>query len=504
MAVALERRLASYRATRAAAAAAEPAASQGDDRSRRIAAGAERLAVEVDGELIRTPAGCYVRVEGRGDVVPVDRRRLARLPGQPPPDVPLVCLDTETTGLATAAGTLAFLVGLGWWEGRRFRQVQLLLPDHADEPALLDALRALIQPGSWLVTYNGRGFDWPLLVARYRMARSGPPVHAGHLDLLPLVRRLFRHRLPDARLQTAEVELLGHRRHEDVAGWEIPARYLQFLRDGEPARLVQIVRHNDEDVLSLARLLAHVDARLGDEAARRAAPPGDLAGLGRSFAQVRRFAEALDCIEAAIASRVREGGAPTALPLPTVPAATYPPGRPEPHLVREETDAWWSPRRRPDFGGRVGRLGAASAWRSAVADRLDASWTPTRLATERARLLRRLERFADAEAAWLSVADSGGTLGALAWVEIAKIREHRRRDPEAALAATLAALRLIERRRFVGRPDARLERDLARRVLRLRRRIARRGVEGAAGLGTGSPASAEPQLPRLSAAGARI
>ena len=69
-------------------------------------------------------------------VLPIDRERLARLPGQPPPDAPLVCLDTETTGLATAAGTVAFLVGLGWWEGDRFRQVQLLLPDHADEPAL--------------------------------------------------------------------------------------------------------------------------------------------------------------------------------------------------------------------------------------------------------------------------------------------------------------------------------------------------------------------------------
>ena len=40
-----------------------------------------------------------------------------RLPGQPPADGPLVCLDTETTGLATAAGTVAFLIGLGWWTG---------------------------------------------------------------------------------------------------------------------------------------------------------------------------------------------------------------------------------------------------------------------------------------------------------------------------------------------------------------------------------------------------
>ena len=29
----------------------------------------------------------------------------------------IVFLDTETTGLATAAGTVAFLIGLGWWTG---------------------------------------------------------------------------------------------------------------------------------------------------------------------------------------------------------------------------------------------------------------------------------------------------------------------------------------------------------------------------------------------------
>ena len=470
MAVALERRLANFRAGRSADAGIGLPAEVAD-RTRRVAAGAERLAAEVDGELIRTPVGCFVRVEGRGDVIPIDRERLARLPGQPPPDVPLLCLDTETTGLATAAGTLAFLIGLGWWEGRRFRQVQLLLPDHADEPALLDAVRALIPAGSWLVTYNGRGFDWPLLVARYRMARSGAPDHAGHLDLLPLVRRLFRHRMPDARLQTAETELLGHRRHRDVEGWEIPARYLQFLRDGEPARLVEIVRHNDEDVRSLARLLAHVDRRLGDVVARRAAHAGDLAGLARSFAGDRRFTEALECVEAALAAEP----APTTAPFGREQApVSFPVARPEPHLIREELDQWWSPRRRPDYGGRFGREGADAAWRSSLTDRLDATWTPTRLQADRARLLRRLGRYAEAETAWLGIADSGGTPGALAWVEIAKIREHRRRDPEAALAATLASLRLVERRRFIGRPDARLERDLARRAARLRRRIARR------------------------------
>ena len=168
-----------------------------------------RLAGAVDGEVIRSRDGVIVRCETPARLLPVDRTRLATMPGQPPRDTPLVCLDTETTGLATAAGTVAFLIGLGWWESDRFRQIQLLLPDHSEERALLRALEAAIPSNAWLVTYNGRGFDWPLLVARYRLTGQPPPAHAGHLDLLPIVRRLFRHRMPDARLRTAEAELLG-------------------------------------------------------------------------------------------------------------------------------------------------------------------------------------------------------------------------------------------------------------------------------------------------------
>lgn len=78
------------------------------------------------------------------------------------------------------------LVGIcldvGWWQGPRFRDAQLLLPDHADEPALLAALPAR----AWLVTYRRWGFDWPLLVTRYRLFRRAGPGHAGMLDLLPM------------------------------------------------------------------------------------------------------------------------------------------------------------------------------------------------------------------------------------------------------------------------------------------------------------------------------
>ena len=448
----LARRLERYRAATKAALPREsgPVAVA---RGRELA---ERMALAMDGEVIDSAEGSIVRCEVPTRPIPVDRERLAALPGQPPPDAPLVCLDTETTGLATAAGTVAWLIGLGWWEGERFRQVQLLLPDHADERALLTALARTITPDAWLVTYNGRGFDWPLLVARYRMVGRPAPIHGGHLDLLPIVRRLFRHRMANARLRTAEAELLGLHRVGDVEGWEIPSRYLQFLRGGSAEGVVEVVRHNDQDVRSLARLLAHLETHFGDAQQREGAPSGDLAGLARAFARERRLGEALACLDAAIAKATNEPSGP--LPVTARETAS----------VREEP--WWSPRRPADFGGRqraASVLGGSS--RTAA---FDSPWTAERIAIDRARILRRVGRHEDAAQAWEALAAGSSRNAIAATIELAKIQEHRLGDRIAAMGTVMRGFAMIERRRRIGRPEPALEADLIRRHDRLRRRVA--------------------------------
>ena len=416
----LARRLAALRASRAPRPVPRPDNVASTAR-RGGAAQAERLAATVGGEWLRGPAGHVVRVEPVTIALPLDRPRLATLPGQPPADARLLCLDTETTGLGTATGTLAFLVGLGWWEGDRFRQVQLLCPDHGDEAALLAAVDAAIPPDSWLVTYNGRGFDWPLLVTRYRLIRRAAPVHAGMLDLLPHVRRLFRHRLGDARLATVERELLGLRRDGDVGGWEIPERYLAFVHGGSAAPLAPVVTHNAEDVRSLGRLLVHLDRRYADPDRRRLAPAGDLVALARGYTRERRHDAALGCLD--------------------------------------EADAGWRP---PALVSDARPYGVASPASTVSRERIRA---------ERARTLRRLGRPSAAAAAWEEIAVAGGSGAAHAWVEVAKVREHALADHVGALAATAAAERAAERSRLLGIPDPTLEPALAHRRRRLGARL---------------------------------
>ena len=407
------RRLAAFRDRRDAERAdpaRRPEAFGAQDRSGDLA---ERLAAAVGGEVVVTDRGRVVRREVRAVVVPLDRERLGRLPGWPAADVPLVCLDTETTGLATAAGTVAFLVGVGRWRGDAFEQVQLLLPDHSDEPALLAALAEVLPLDGWLVTYNGRGFDWPLLEARYRMDRRSAPKLAGHLDLLPFVRRVFRHRLEDARLRSVERGLLGVRRVGDVDGWEIPGRYLDFLRGGPADGLADVVHHNERDVASLAGLLRHVASTIADPDARAGSPAGDLAGLGRVYRDARRHADALACLDAAL--------------------------------------------------GRAGSDLADPATRR----------THDSLALERARTLRRLGRATEALAAWRDLVAAGGPFAGIALVEVAKALEHRWADPLGALEAVERARALADRARSIGRPMPNLEADLAWRRRRLVARIAR-------------------------------
>jgi uncharacterized protein len=480
--VSRERRLANLRATMARAGGGTGGADIEPARApfagRRAPALAARLAQALAADVVEDAGGVLVRRVVAPVEIPVDRERLGRLPGHPPPDAPLVCLDTETTGLATAAGTLAFLVGLARWEGDRFHQVQLLLPDHADEPALLAEIARWVTPDAWLVTYNGKGFDWPLIEARYRLAGRAAPAHAGHLDLLPFVRKVFRHRMENARLRSVETELLGVSRVGDVEGWEIPQVYLEVLRGGPIAPLAGVVIHNEKDVRSLGLLLAHVEHKYADRAARHEAPRGDLAGLARAYTRIRRHDEALECLDDAMAAEppARDPFGRT----PVAPAAAR-------EAVAEQQDAWWTARARPDYGGRApaggwrgarangrgGPLGpapSAAAW-DAPLDR----WTDERLAAERARTLRRLGRWSEAAEAWQVAAAGGGGLGAIAWIEIAKLREHKLDDPGGALAATRAAWRLLERLRATGRPHPRLEADLQRRGSRLAARLTRAG-----------------------------
>lgn len=169
-----------------------------------------------------------------------------------------VFLDTETTGLAGGTGTYSFLIGVGRFTDSTFTVKQLFMRHPGEEPGLLLGLERELSEVERLITFNGRSFDVPLLVTRYRMHHREFLQPPDHLDLLPSARAIWKHRLDSCALSSLEQHILGVERELDVPGWEIPALYANYLRDKDPTPLAAVSAHNIMDIFSLARLSAMV------------------------------------------------------------------------------------------------------------------------------------------------------------------------------------------------------------------------------------------------------
>jgi uncharacterized protein YprB with RNaseH-like and TPR domain len=240
------------------------------------------------GEERITPLGaCYVVTEAHPLAAPHGRAALGDLLSVAPhalaawhPDFALeqvedfagaAFLDTETTGLGNGAGVYAFLIGVGTFEApaggpvpSHFVVRQFFMRHPGEECAVLLAVAELLADKRLVVTFNGRGFDLPLLRTRYlqnrRLLQERAAVallgeRAPHLDLLLPARRLWRRRLQSCRLINLEQMILGIRRTEDdVAGALIPYLYLDYVRTGNAGEMSRVFYHNREDIVSMVAL----------------------------------------------------------------------------------------------------------------------------------------------------------------------------------------------------------------------------------------------------------
>lgn len=221
----------------------------------------QELARALQGELI---ADGVIRIHQRlplqgqlGSIPLHSVHGCPRLPGETGSDgVRNVYIDTETTGLSGGSGTLAFLIGIAVVDDETIELTQFLLTRFAAEAALLRVFAETLSADDRLVSYNGKSYDLPLLVTRFRMqAMAHPFADLPHLDLLHPVRRLFSSRWADCRLISLERNLLGFSRVDDLPGSEAPGAWFSYVRFGHGAQLLKVVEHNRQDIVSLA--IAH-------------------------------------------------------------------------------------------------------------------------------------------------------------------------------------------------------------------------------------------------------
>ncbi|MBK6534851.1 MAG: ribonuclease H-like domain-containing protein [Deltaproteobacteria bacterium] len=170
-------------------------------------------------------------------------------------------LDTETTGLSGGTGTIAFLVGVAYFDDDELVVEQLFVHDPDAEAAMLSRVAALVAGASALITFNGKSFDLPLLRSRFVLSRIPPPALPPHLDLLHVARRIYGARVDRCSLTGLERDVLRFERLDDIAGEEIPERYRRYLREGDRAGIVPVVRHNLWDLVALAALTGELGPR---------------------------------------------------------------------------------------------------------------------------------------------------------------------------------------------------------------------------------------------------
>lgn len=203
-------------------------------------------------------------------------------------------LDTETTGLSGGAGTIAFEIGLGYIETRGMVIRQYVMRDYSEEAAMLSEIASLFQRFDTVVSFNGKTFDLPLLESRMVMARIRMPVtRMPHLDLLHAARRVYKLRLRRCNLASLEEEVLGQHREDDLPGAQVPQRYFDYIRTHEFALLEDVLRHNLDDVKSLAKLTGHLCTAFREPECL--VHPEDVFGVGKTLMRSGRIHRARSC-----------------------------------------------------------------------------------------------------------------------------------------------------------------------------------------------------------------
>lgn len=170
----------------------------------------------------------------------------------------LLFLDTETTGLAGGAGTVAFMIGMAYFAGDEVVLEQYIMRDYDEEPDQLEVVKKRIEERSNLVTFNGKCYDFPLLKDRFIMNRLEPPVLDNHIDLLHPARSLWRH-LPSCSLKALEWQVINFDRGPDIDGSQVPEQYFQYLKEKDFSLLRPIIEHNKDDIISMISLANHIE-----------------------------------------------------------------------------------------------------------------------------------------------------------------------------------------------------------------------------------------------------
>src|SRR4030043_1262306 len=210
-------------------------------------------------------------------------------------------LVTETTGLSGGTGTFAFMVGLGFFQGNGFVVHQLFMRDYSEERASLSILQEILDSFQFLVTFNGRHYDIPLLETRFILSRKRSKIREmPNFDLLYPSRKIWKGAYENCRLITLESKLLGMEREDDVPSEWIPSLYFDYIQTGDARKIHRVFYHNQMDILSMVALTGRIHLIYHDPQAAQPRKGVEHFSLGRLFWDHGQREKAIPCFEVAL------------------------------------------------------------------------------------------------------------------------------------------------------------------------------------------------------------
>ncbi len=165
----------------------------------------------------------------------------------------LLFFDLETMGLQNTI----ILLGMGYVKDNYFVVEQLLARSQTEEAALLWEFFQRVGQRKALVSFNGIAFDQNLVNQRSVYNFIDLQLDMPHFDVLFFARRIW----PDVsnhKLKTLEKEILDIDRVDDVPSDLVPMFYAKYEQTGNIGPLTPIVYHNQQDIITTARLLGEI------------------------------------------------------------------------------------------------------------------------------------------------------------------------------------------------------------------------------------------------------
>jgi uncharacterized protein YprB with RNaseH-like and TPR domain len=212
-------------------------------------------------------------------------------------------IDLETTGLSGGTGVVPFLVGMGYYRDDKFYVSQYFLGEMGEEERMIQELGQFLTEMNFqsVVSYNGKGFDIPLLETRFILHRKPFLLsELPHLDFLYSARSLWRHKHENCRLFHLAREVVNADRAEDIPSAEIPWRYFQYLNTGNFELIEPILYHNQEDILSLRGVGVAGALVFSEKEEKGLVDAMDLYGAGKIMEKVGEVEKSLDFFQKAL------------------------------------------------------------------------------------------------------------------------------------------------------------------------------------------------------------